>query len=163
MRTVPAEIKLIPFDSKFANAFADLNYPWIEESYGVEPHDHEILDHPAESVIEPGGEIFFALAGDEAVGTVAMIRINENHFELAKMAVSPKSRGRGIGDKLMQACIDHGVKHGAESIILESNTKQEAAIRLYRRFGFVEIPLDPNSHFVRVNIRMELALNAPKL
>jgi ribosomal protein S18 acetylase RimI-like enzyme len=163
MRTVPAEINVIPFDPKFANAFADLNYPWIEESYGIEPHDHEVLDHPAERVIEPGGEIFFALEGDEVVGTVAMIRMNEKHFELAKMAVSPKSRGRGIGDKLMQVCIDYGVKHGVKSIILESNTKQGAAIRLYRRFGFVEIPLDPDSPFVRANIRMELALNAPRL
>ena len=163
MMAATAEIKVVPFDPKFANAFADLNYPWIEESYGVEPHDHEVLDHPIESVIEPGGEIFFALAGGEAVGTVAMIRMDENHFELAKMAVSPNARGRGIGDKLMKACIQHAASAGAKSIILESNTKQEAAIRLYRKFGFVEIPLDPDSHFVRANIRMELALNSPKL
>ena len=155
----PEEIRVIPFDPAYARAFADLNYQWIEESYGVEPHDRELLDHPFENVIAQGGEIFFALVDFVAAGTVAMVKMDEEHFELAKMAVSPEFRGRKIGDALMLACIDHARSHGAKSIILESNTKQEAAIRLYRKHGFVEVPLDPNSHFVRANIRMELALD----
>jgi ribosomal protein S18 acetylase RimI-like enzyme len=151
-------VQIVPFDQAFAKAFADLNYQWIEDSYGVEEHDREVLDHPNETVIATGGEIFFALVGNEAAGTVAMVRMEEDHFELAKMAVSPEFRGRKIGDALMLACIEFAVSRGAKSIILESNTKQEAAIRLYRKHGFVEIPLDPNSHFVRANIRMELDL-----
>lgn len=153
------EVRIVPFDPAFAKAFADLNYQWIEESYGIEEHDREVLDHPFESVIAAGGEIFFALAGDEAAGTVAMVKMDNDHFELAKMAVSPKYRGRKIGDSLMRACIEFAASKGAKSIILESNTKQEAAIRLYRKYNFIEIPLDPNSHFVRANIRMELALD----
>ena len=152
------DVRIIPFDPAYAKAFADLNYQWIEESYGVEAHDREVLDHPYETVIVTGGQVFFALAGGEAAGTVAMIRMDEDHFELAKMAVSPQFRGRKIGDQLMQACIGFAVSSGAKSIILESNTKQAAAIELYRKYGFTEIPLDPNSHFVRANIRMELDL-----
>ena len=151
-------VKIVPFDPAYARAFADLNYQWIEESYGVEKHDHDVLDHPFESVIEPGGQIFFALLGESVAGTVAMIRTDAEGFELAKMAVSPESRGLGIGDTLMQACIQHARSAGARCIILESNTKQDAAIRLYRKQGFVEIPLDPNSQFVRANIRMRLDL-----
>ena len=146
------------FDEAHAKAFADLNYQWIEESYGVEAHDREVLDHPNESVIAPGGEIFFALIGDVAAGTVAMVKMDDEQFELAKMAVSPEFRGRKIGDALMRACIDFAASEGARTIILESNTKQEAAIRLYRKHGFIEIPLDPNSQFIRANIRMELDL-----
>ena len=152
------EIQIVPFDPLYAKAFADLNYQWIEESYGVEEHDRELLDHPYESVIAEGGEIFFAVVGEEVAGTVAMVKMDNNHFELAKMAVSPAFRGRKIGDALMRACIDFDRLKRAESIILESNTKQGAAISLYRKYGFAEIPLDPNSHFVRANIRMELAL-----
>ena len=154
----PDEVRVVRFDQAYAKAFADLNYQWIEESYGVEEHDRELLDHPFESVIAPGGEIFFALIGDSAAGTVAMVKMDDEHFELAKMAVSPEFRGRKIGNALMRSCIDFAVSKGANSIILESNTKQEAAIRLYRKHGFVEIPLDPNSQFVRANIRMELDL-----
>ena len=152
------EIQIVPFDPLYAKAFADLNYQWIEESYGVEEHDRELLDHPYESVIAEGGEIFFAVVGEEVAGTVAMVKLANDRFELAKMAVSPAFRGRKIGDALMRACIEFARSKRAESIILESNTKQGAAISLYRKYGFAEIPLDPNSHFVRANIRMELAL-----
>ncbi len=51
-------IRIIEFDPNYAKQFADLNYQWIEESYGIEPHDHDILDHPVEVIIEPGGQVF---------------------------------------------------------------------------------------------------------
>ena len=141
-----------------AKAFADLNYHWIAETYGIEQHDHDILDHPYDAVIKPGGQIYFAIAGDEVAGTVAMIPYNDESYELTKMAVDPKFRGRGIGDKLMQACIDFTRASPRTSIILESNTKQVAAIQLYRKFGFRDTPLDPNSQYARANIRMELVV-----
>ena len=152
------DVQIVRFEPAYAMAFADLNYQWIAESYGIEQHDRDLLDHPYESIIEPGGEIFFALVDGEAAGTVAMVRLDAEHFELAKMAVSPEFRGRKIGDELMLTCIDHAKAARAAGIILESNTKQEAALRLYRKHGFVEIPLDPDSHFVRANIRMRLDL-----
>ena len=156
-----SEVVISGFDDRFAEEFGRLNYEWIEKSYGVEPHDREVLDHPRSSVIEQGGEIFFALDNGRPIGTVAMIPLGDDSFELAKMAVAPEARGRGIGDLLMGACIDLARTKGSRSIILESNTKQEAAINLYRKFGFKEIPLDPDSHFERVNIRMELAILGP--
>jgi ribosomal protein S18 acetylase RimI-like enzyme len=124
----------------------------------VEDHDREVLDNPGKEIIDKGGEIFFAVSGDEVLGTVVIIPMNGNNVELAKMAVSPGSRGLGISDKLMRACIERAKRDGRDSIILESNTKQAAAIHLYRKFGFVEIPLDPNSEFKRANIRMQLVL-----
>ena len=154
-----SQVQIVGFDDRFAEDFGRLNYEWIEKSYGVEQHDHDVLDHPRTSVIEPGGEIYFAVENEVAIGTVAMIPLSTDSFELAKMAVAPEARGRGVGDLLMAACIEFAQSCGAKSIILESNTKQEAAIKLYRKFGFVEIPLDPNSHFVRANIRMELAIS----
>lgn len=153
-----SDVTITAYDERYANDFGRLNYEWIEKSYGIEEHDREILDHPFESVIQPGGQIFFAIRDDAAVGTVAMIPLGKGTFELAKMSVAPEARGLGIGEKLMDACVDFARSSGASSIILESNTKQEAAINLYRKVGFVEIPLDPNSHFVRANIRMELAI-----
>lgn len=152
------DVIITGYGERYAKDFGRLNYEWIEESYGIEEHDREILDHPFESVIEPGGQIFFAIRDEDAIGTVAMIPLGEGTFELAKMSVAPAARGLGVGEKLMYACVDFARSRGASSIILESNTKQEAAISLYRKVGFVEIPLDPNSHFVRANIRMELAI-----
>lgn len=150
--------EIIEFDPKYAKQFADLNYQWIGETYGIEQHDHDILDHPFEAVIEPGGQIFFAVEGDKVAGTVAMIPFEDDAYELTKMSVDPRFRGRHIGDMLMQACVDLARRNPRHRIILESNTKQVAAIQLYRKFGFKEIPLDPNSQYVRANIRMELVV-----
>ena len=157
--TLKPEIKVVKFDPKFAGAFADLNYEWIEKAYTVEDHDREILDNPFDYIIQKGGQIFFALADGEPAGTVALIAIESEAFELAKMAVAPNQRGRGIGDILMRACIDYATGAHKRKIVLESNTKQVAAINLYRKFGFSETSLDPNSPYARANIRMELAIS----
>ena len=146
------------YSDKWAGEFARLNYGWIEEFYEVEVHDREQLDDPKSYVVDKGGEILFALIDGAAVGAVALIEMGNGSFELAKMAVDPDYRGFGIGEKLMAGCIEYSTKAGKKSIILESNTKQIPAISLYRKFGFVEIPLDPETPYKRANIRMELVL-----
>ena len=153
------EVSIIEFDPRYAKQFADLNYQWIEETDAIEQHDRDILHHPKEAVIAAGGQNFFAVVGDEVAGTVAMIPWDSDSYELTKMAVDPQFRGHGIGDKLMEACIDFTRASERSTIILESNTKQAAAIQLYRKFGFRETPLDPNSQYVRANIRMELVVD----
>jgi ribosomal protein S18 acetylase RimI-like enzyme len=149
-------VEIVEFEDKYAPDFARLNYEWIAKYYAIEEHDHDQLDHPRQYIIENGGQIFFALVDGKIAGTVAMIRMNYEVFELAKMAVSPDFRGFKIGDRLMEACVSFAREQAAPYIILESNTKQFAAINLYRKFGFVETPPDPNSQFARSNIRMEL-------
>lgn len=156
-------VEIVKFDPSLATAFADLNYEWIASTYGIEEHDREILDHPESYIVDQGGQVFFALLNGEAVGTVAMIKINDSSFELAKMAVSPGHRGQGISNRLMEACIAFAKEENAKAIILESNTKQAAAIKLYLKYGFVETQLDPNSPYARANIRMELAIDGSNM
>ena len=153
------EIVVVGFDEKYAGDFARLNYEWIDKYFGAEEHDRDMLDDPISYIIKPGGEIFFAVCEGKAIGTVAMISAPDNMSELAKMAVSPAFHGRGIADKLMKACIDHARAAGKRAIWLESNTILEPAIKLYRKHGFVETPLDKNSLYSRCNIQMELAIN----
>jgi len=98
------EVKIVEFDERFVKDFADLNYEWIEKAYTIEEHDREVLDHPAEQITASGGQIFFALVGDKPTGTVALIEMDAESFELAKMAVSPDFRGLGISNKLLVAC-----------------------------------------------------------
>ena len=156
---VSQEVRVVPFDERLARDFAELNYAWISRYYGIEPHDRELLDDPAGQIIDRGGEIFFALIDEAVVGAVALIELDKKAFELAKMAVSTDHQGKGIGRALLAKCIEHARDNGKVEIILESNTRQAAAVHLYRIFGFEEIPLDPNSAYARVNIRMRLALS----
>lgn len=155
-------VEIIEYDPKFDKNFADLNYEWIAHFFTIEDHDREQLDNPYQYIIEPGGQIFFAMIGQEVVGTVALIRIDDEEFELAKMVVSPNFQGYKIGEKLLEASIEYSRANGRKRIILETNTRQFQAINMYKKWGFYDIPLDPNSHFARANVRMQLDLVEPQ-
>ncbi|MGE3465920.1 MAG: GNAT family N-acetyltransferase [Pyrinomonadaceae bacterium] len=152
------KIEIVDFSDEFAEDFARLNYEWIEKYFAVEKHDREILDDPQRSVIEPGGQIFMAVVAGLAAGTVAMIPSGSGVLELTKMAVSPEFQGMGIANHLMNRCIEYAEQMNARLIFLESHRSLEPALSLYQKFGFVEVPTDPNSEYARADIRMEYRL-----
>lgn len=153
-------VEVVEFTDEFAADFARLNYEWIEKYFAAEQHDREILDDPQRHVITPGGQIFMALVDGKAAGTVAMIPSGDYVLELTKMAVSPEFQGRGIANHLMRACIDLARARGTQIVFLESHRSLQPALALYRKFGFVETPRDPNSEYARADIRMELAIDS---
>ena len=152
-------LEIISFKDEYQNYFYDLNIEWLETYFYVEPYDEEVLSKSKEYIINKGGHIFFAKLDGEIVGTVALMPTNEvGVFELTKMAVSPKHRGHKIGQQLMQYCIDFAKEHKLSKLILYSNTKLENAIYIYRKYGFIEVPMEPNGPYNRGNIKMEYLL-----
>lgn len=152
-------IKIYPYKNTEAekNAFYNLNEEWLRTYFYVEPFDEEVLGNPDKYIIDKGGHIFFAKLNDAIVGTVALMPLpDQNTFELTKMAVSPKHRGQKIGQQLMRYCLDLAKQLGLPKLILYSNTKLENAIYIYRKFGFVEIPIEPGSPYKRSDIKMEI-------
>ncbi len=83
-----------------------------------------------------GGQIFLAVINEEAVGTAALIKMNESTFELAKMSVTEKHQGKSIGKKLCQAAIEYAKDKKFKNIFLESNSKLTPALNLYKKLGF---------------------------
>jgi len=154
------QINIVPFEKLYANDFYNLNIEWLKTYFYVEPFDEEVLSKPEFYIIEKGGFIFFAQLEDAIVGTVALMPTKEpNVFELTKMAVSPNHRGFKIGQHLMQYCIDFAKENQFKMLMLYSNTILENAIYIYRKFGFIEIPVEKNSPYKRSNIKMELLIN----
>lgn len=93
----------------------------------------------------------------EIVGACALIKVNRRVFELAKMAVSDRAQGKGIGYALGKACIDKAKELGIKKLELLSNTRLQPAISLYTKLGFKEVPLPPTD-YERADIKMELHL-----
>lgn len=154
-----ANVEIVNFADEWAEDFASLNYEWIEKYFSVEKHDREILDDPQTHVIAPGGQIFMATVSGLAAGTVALIPSGDGVLELTKMAVAPEFQGMGIANSLMQTCLAYAETNGTQLIFLESHRSLQPALALYRKFGFVEVPIDPNSEYARADIRMELAIS----
>ena len=138
--------------------FERLNREWIERWFAVEEEDRKVFDDPGGQIVEPGGQIFFVVDEVGVRGTCAVIRHDAETFELAKMAVESSARGRGYGDRLVEAVVGFAREAGASRIMLVSNTRLGPALQLYRKHGFREVPLDPANGYSRADIQLELML-----
>lgn len=87
-------VRIERFNEKYLDAFRDLNLQWIRTHFAVEPMDVQQLENP-HAILSEGGELFFIVEDGVAVGTCAMVPHGPGSYELAKMAVDPKCRGRG--------------------------------------------------------------------
>ena len=101
-----------------------------------------------------------ALYKEKPVGVCALCEMDDPRYdyELAKLAVSPDVRGKGIGLLLCKAAIEKARSLGAGSVFLESNTLLEPAIRTYKKLGFRELS-EYRPVYARGNIQMELIFN----
>jgi hypothetical protein len=86
-----------------------------------------------------------------------LVKIDKDRYELAKMAVTERARGRGIGWLLGQTAVTQARQLGAKTLCLQSNTVLEPAIKLYQKLGFQKVVGQP-SPYQRCNIQMELKL-----
>lgn len=150
-------VDIIDYVPEFHDDFKRLNCEWIDKYFQLEDADHQSLSHPDEKILRPGGHIFMARYKGEIVGTCALIKKNDSTYELAKMAVTDKAKGKGVGWLLGQAAINKAHELSAETVFLESNTILEPAINLYLKLGFQKVIGQP-SPYQRCNIQMELKL-----
>ena len=157
MTTAIARVRLVHYTPEHRAAFRDLNLEWIAAHFEVEDEDRRVLDDPEGQILAPGGAILLALEAGTPVGTGALIRTGPHEFELAKMAVTERARGRGIGRALCVALVALARERGAHQVELLSQTTLVAALSLYRSLGFEEVPLGAVP-YRRSNIRMLLRL-----
>ena len=90
-----------------------------------------------------------------------MLKESESVYELSKMAVDESFQGKKIGNRLLEFAIAKATELKAAKIILYSNTKLPPAIHLYRKYGFMEVPVT-SSGYNRCNIKMELIIQKEK-
>jgi putative acetyltransferase len=155
------EITFRLFQNGDADAFRELNEQWIARYFRVEEQDRLVLEDPERTILKAGGQIIMVVVGDERVGCCALIPIRPGVFELAKMAVSERLRGHGIGRRLLEHTIAQAKAMGAHTLELASNWKLANAVHLYESVGFRHLPperVEP-SPYARANVFMELHLS----
>lgn len=147
-------VEIIPFSEDLKEPIKTLNKEWLQKYFKVEEKDEIVLSNPQEEIIDKGGLIFYAKYEDKIIGTVSLMKIDYDTFELSKMAVSDKAQGLGIGNKLLIHCLAVAEENNIKKLILYSNRKLLPAIHLYEKFGFIEVPLG-NVSYERADIKME--------
>ncbi len=150
-------VEIIEYEEKYFEEFKTINLEWLEKYHLTEESDLEVLNDPQKKILDGGGCIYLAKAGDVIIGSAALIKTHDNIYELAKMAVVPAFHGKGIGKILLERCLEKAKEMKAEKLILYSNSQLKAALIMYEKYGFRHIPVI-DSPFVTADVKMELSL-----
>ena len=156
MRTPATDVRIVSFDPRWREDFANLNIEWLQRWFVVEPLDREVLGNPEHYILAGGGHILFAIdAGARVLGTVALKHDGGGVYELTKMAVTPDARGKGIGRQLIDAALDLYRTLDGRELYLESSSPLTTAIAMYERSGFRHHPAPrAGSHYARADVHM---------
>jgi putative acetyltransferase len=69
-------------------------------------------------------------------GVAQLENYDGNVCELQKMYFLPSARGRGIGTRMLDRCLEAATELGYTHCYLETMSYMEAATKLYARYGF---------------------------
>lgn len=133
------KVEIIEYQEKYKDDFREISYQWLNNEGVLEMIDIHIIEN-FKQVILDGGHMFFARMGKDIVGTVSLIKVDDETFELAKFGVKEDFQGKRIGTKLIEKCIETAkAEEGVNKIILSTSSSLEASVYLYRKMGFKEI------------------------
>lgn len=159
MKNESPDVELILYEDQYANDFKRLNVEWLEKYHLAEELDLQVLNDPRGMILDTGGIIFLAKVGNEIVGSAALIKEHDHDdiYELAKMAVDASQRGKGIGNLLIEKCLQTAREWNAAKVTLYSNSQLTVAISMYEKYGFKHTDIT-HSPFVTADVYMELPL-----
>jgi len=130
--TAPQEIEEV---RTLLHAYAE----WRGYDKALGQFDNELQSLPGEYA-PPAGVLLLARQDDRAAGCLGLRPLSSSIAELKRMYVDPEFRGNGIGEALLTTIIQEATLSGYRHLRLDTHPQMRAARRLYRRFGFEEIP-----------------------
>jgi DNA-binding MarR family transcriptional regulator/N-acetylglutamate synthase-like GNAT family acetyltransferase len=138
-------VTILDYKPSLKQFFYELAGPWLSEvvNGNLEEEDLETLHNPDEAYIKKGGFLFYALYKDHIVGCVALKRMDEDTFELAKLYMNPTYRNLGIATKLIERCISRCNENHASELWIQSTMSMQEAHKLYYKLGFMDKEAPP--------------------
>lgn len=115
-------------------------FAFLGEDVDAAGIDHDVADWQAEYDGVAGVMLIVVDPAGQVVGTAAVRRLEPGVIELKRMWLRPACRGRGLARRLMDRVLEEARGLGGRVLRLDSERRLEAAVRLYRSYGFEEIP-----------------------
>lgn len=121
-----------------------LNIQQKEFNVPITINDQPDLLRINEFYFESGGNFWGAFINDELVGTIALVKFDENAAAIRKMFVKKEFRGKdyNIAQKLLEKLISYCEKNEIDQIYLGTVSILKAALRFYERNNFIIIDKD---------------------
>tara|TARA_R110000796_G_scaffold252619_2_gene388772 strand:+ start:19763 stop:20251 length:489 start_codon:yes stop_codon:yes gene_type:complete len=125
----------------------DLGVPKVGTAYADKALDHMFENYNVSKatyfVVEDNGLI------KGCAGIAQLENYEGNVCELQKMYFLEEIRGKGIGAKMMQVCLNRAKEFGFEKVYLETMPYMKAAQKLYVKSGFnyINAPMGNTGHY----------------
>ncbi len=130
---------------------ADLDEEAWRSRIAAQHHLHARADGEA----DPVGSVGLFADPDEAPDTLTLVA----------MYVAPRARGRGVGERLVQAVLDEAVARGCGRVVLEVTSSNDQAVALYERMGFRltgrSAPHPRRAHLLELTMERDLTGGSP--
>lgn len=111
----------------------------FKEYLDIQNYDEE-LEHLDEKYGLPDGRLYITYCDGEPAGCIGLRRIDERSCEMKRLYVRPKFRDKHIGFQLAKKIIDDAKQIGYSCMLLDTLPFLKDAVRMYKDFGFYEIP-----------------------
>lgn len=127
--------------------FEDMGVPKVGTAYADKALDDMYSNYnvpkAAYFVIEFDGRII------GCAGVAQLDNYDGNVCELQKMYFLEEARGKGLGAKMINACLNKAKEFGFEECYLETMPYMEAAQKLYKKNGFdyIDAPMGNTGHY----------------
>ena len=120
---------------KVGTAYEDSALDCMFETYNASNSSYYVIEHNNTII---GG-----------AGIAPLLAYDGNICEFQKMYFLSKARGRGLGSKIIAACLAKATEFGFEKCYLETMPYMDAARALYKKNGFVSLekPLGNTGHY----------------
>ncbi|RTE52545.1 GNAT family N-acetyltransferase [Arenibacter aquaticus] len=125
----------------------DLGVPKVGTAYA-----DKSLDSMFENYTSPKAAYFVADEGGKIIGCAGIAQLENydgNVCELQKMYFLEEARGRGLGSKMINVCLQRASEYGYEQCYLETMPYMKDAQKLYLKWGFdyLEKPMGNTGHY----------------
>lgn len=115
----------------------------VMTAFGCVGEGYSIADAEVKEMFQyyqaPGCRYFVVMDGHQVIGGAGIAPLagsDDGTCELRKMYLLPASRGCGIGEKLLQQCMEFAKTAGYRRCYLETLASMSVARSLYEKWGF---------------------------
>ncbi len=115
-------------------------------------YEDEALDKMYETYDQLRGAYYVVEEDGKIIGGGGVAPLEKGDLdicELQKMYFSPEARGRGLGLKMINICLDFAKEKGFSKCYLETMPYMKAARKLYQKLGFKDLdaPIGDTGHY----------------
>ena len=112
---------------------------WLGIDLSFQGYGEELAGLPGKYGL-PDGRLYLAKVEGEVAGCVGLRRFDRLRCEMKRLFVRKRFRGLGLAGLLAGRVVRDASELGYTSMLLDTMSGMEAAIGLYRKMGFQEIP-----------------------